>query len=246
MKHIQIFCVLATMFFIVGCSSSSEQKIAKSSVEQNAIFPKVNEYLKAAKADITTIEPTRKKELDEMANHIANNQDSGQVSRLVFICTHNSRRSHMSQIWAATAAGYLGLKNIKTYSGGTEATAFNPRAVAALRRAGFIINNPEGTSDNPYYKVSFSSNGEETMGCFSKKFTHRSNPQKDFIAIMTCSQAAESCPRVEGAEAYFLLPYQDPKSSDNTPQETKAYDERCCHIATEMLYLMTKVNELIA
>jgi arsenate reductase len=158
---------------------------------------------------------------------------------MTFICTHNSRRSHFGQVWAAVAAAHFGLENITTFSGGTEATAFNPRAVAALERAGFSIENPGG--DNPKYKVRFGE-AADALTCFSKKYDDASNPQKGFVAVMTCSDADRNCPIVPGAVARFATPYVDPKEADNTPQETARYDERCKQIATEMLYLMGKVH----
>lgn len=80
---------------------------------------------------------------------------AGEKAELIFICTHNSRRSHIAQVWAQTAATYYNVPNVVAYSGGTEATAFNPRAVKAMEEAGFkITKTTEGT--NPVYEVRFS------------------------------------------------------------------------------------------
>lgn len=131
---------------------------------------------------------------------------------LIFICTHNSRRSTMSQIWAQTASEYFGIPNVNCYSGGTEATAFNPRAVNAVKRAGFKVEQIDET-DNPVYLVYFS-HKKEPIKCFSKIYSNNFNPQKDFAAIMTCSEAEANCPVVFGAEKRFPIRYADPKEFD--------------------------------
>jgi hypothetical protein len=176
----------------------------------------------------------RKEKLNAIADYIRAKEEA----RLTFICTHNSRRSHLCQIWAFVMAKYFGLDNIDTYSGGTEATAFNPRAVTTIKRAGFEVDNPGG--ENPRYKVYFD-DAEEPLICYSKTFDDSYNPQKNFAAIMTCSDADQNCPPVSGAENRFSIPYVDPKESDGTPQEVKTYDKRCKQIADEMYYLMSKV-----
>lgn len=79
-------------------------------------------------------------------------------TELTFICTHNSRRSHMGQIWAQAAAWHFGLNDVRTFSGVTEATAFNPRAVRALRELGVAIDVSQ-EADNPVYTVQLQSVG---------------------------------------------------------------------------------------
>lgn len=142
----------------------------------------------------------------------------------------------MAQLWAATAAAHFGVEPVCTYSGGTEATAFNPRAVAALKRAGFEIQNPGG--DNPRYRVTYAAGGP-VLECFSKTYDDALNPSDGFAAIMTCSEADEACPVVHGAALRSRLRYEDPKVADGTPGEAAVYDERCLQIAGEMLYLFS-------
>jgi arsenate reductase len=192
----------------------------------------VNERVLPAMASIPA---DRKESLDLLAAFVKERQAEGATADLTFICTHNSRRSHLSQLWAATAAWAYGLDHVHTYSGGTEATAFNPRAVAAVERAGFNVVKPEGK--NPRYEVSFNAeHAAET--CWSKTYSDPANPQKDFCAVMTCSQADAACPIVQGALDRISLPYDDPKAADGTPEEAARYDERCLQIAAEMFYVM--------
>ncbi len=192
----------------------------------------VNERVMPAVANIPA---ERKESLDLVAAFVKERKAAGQSAELTFICTHNSRRSHLSQIWAATAAWYFGQDHVRTYSGGTEATAFNSRAVAALERAGFGVVRPEGK--NPRYEVSFTPEHTPEI-CWSKTYSDPANPQKDFCAVMTCSQADAACPIVLGARDRISLPYDDPKVADGTPEEAQLYDERCLQIAAELFYVM--------
>jgi protein-tyrosine-phosphatase len=207
--------------------------------EHAKVLPELYSYIEESIDLFNSISPERKERLVEIAQYLKNDNNSPKIE-LTFICTHNSRRSHLSQVWAQTAAEWYVLKNVQTYSGGTESTAFNPRAVAALSRAGFLIDKGEG--ENPKYSVAFGSE-VEPMICFSKKYDHPENPQKGFIAIMTCSDADRNCPVVSGSSARFSIPYIDPKVSDGTTEEAATYDERCRQISVEMLYLMSKTAE---
>jgi arsenate reductase len=181
----------------------------------------------------------RKERLELLADFIKERKALGATAELTFICTHNSRRSHLGQMWAATAAWAHALDHVRTFSGGTEATAFNPRAVAALQRAGFQINSSEGA--NPRYEVSFTSD-RNAETCWSKVYDAPANPQKDFCAVMTCSEADRNCPIVAGALDRISLPYSDPKEADGTPDEARRYDERCLQIAAEMWYVMARTG----
>ena len=192
-------------------------------------------YLDAREAEFSMIPAERKAQLEELGAFVRANASAGTPVRLNFVCTHNSRRSHMSMLWAAAAAERLGL-NVSTYSGGTETTAFNPRAVGAITRAGFLV---EKLSDdaNPVYLVR---TGEDAtpMVCFSKVYDGAPNPKAGFGAVMVCDSADESCPFVPGADERFAITYTDPKVSDGTKAEAETYDERSRQIAREMLYAM--------
>ncbi len=188
---------------------------------------------------VQLIPAERKEALDLIAAYVRERKDAGVPADLTFICTHNSRRSHLAQLWAATAAWQNGLDHVRSFSGGTEATAFNPRAVAAIERAGFAIVRPEGT--NPRYELSFAL-GAPVQTCWSKTYGDPANPSEGFCAVMTCSQADAACPTVQGALDRISLPYDDPKVADGTPQEAQRYDERCLQIAAEMFYIMQQAG----
>ena len=191
-------------------------------------------------SEFEKIPENRKSILQNLATYINKKKDESSSVLLNFICTHNSRRSHISQIWAATAAAYFGLEDIFTYSGGTEATAFNPRAVAGMKRIGFRIASLTG--ENPVYQISFSETSPR-LEAFSKEYDHPHNPQKDFAAIMTCSHADENCPFIPGAVFRLSLPYNDPKEADGTERESQVYDERIREIGREIFYAMSLVSK---
>ena len=145
----------------------------------------------------------------------------------------------MGQLWAQLAATYHGVERIRCFSGGTESTAFDTRAVRAMKEAGFGITTLIPGS-NPVYRVSFpGANGEDRV--FSKKYTDPPNPTREFISVMTCSDADEACPIVYGAASRHAITYQDPKAYDGAPNESEGYAERCRQIGREMLHLFSMV-----
>ena len=183
----------------------------------------------------------RQQLLRAAADAIAMQLAEHKQASLIFICTANSRRSQLGQVWGKIAAAHYGLVGIETYSGGTEASACNPRTVSALRRAGFTVSEPTA-GDNPRYYLLFAEN-QPALQLYSKRFSHPANPQRDFVAMMCCDDADEACPMVAGAVARISLSYADPKSADGTPGEDAAYDERSRQIAAEMFFLMGKVAD---
>jgi arsenate reductase len=208
--------------------------------ESIQIDQKIKNYINTNALNFGEIDAERKEDLDKIADYISTKIQANETAELIYICTHNSRRSHLGQIWAATAAAYYGVNNVKTYSGGTEATACNERTVAALKRVGFLIDKTSETN-NPVYHIQYTINGPKQIA-FSKIYNDSANPKSGFCAIMTCSSADEACPVVKGASKRVSTPYEDPKAFDGTTDEAKMYDERCKQIATETFYVFSKVK----
>lgn len=183
--------------------------------------------------------PTERKELlEKLAQHISNNLKEGKPTNLVYVCTHNSRRSHLGQVWAQTAAKFYGF-DVNTFSAGTEVTAFNPNAINALASSGFIIEKYED-GDNPRYKVF---HGDEMYSeCFSKTIQDERLPKENFIAVMTCGHADENCPLILGTDLRIATTYNDPKAYDNTILQDEKYTERSNQIAMECLYVFSNVK----
>ena len=189
--------------------------------------------------DFQTISEERKMVLQPLIDYIQSKVSNQKEVRLNLICTHNSRRSHLSQIWAQTASAHYGIPNVFCYSGGTEATAMFPMVAQTLTNQGFNIKTLS-ECNNPVYAVKFSANQHPVI-CFSKTYDDNFNPEAEFAAIMTCSQADGGCPFIAGAEKRIPITFEDPKVFDNTPQQAEKYTERSVQIATEMMYVFSKI-----
>jgi len=190
------------------------------------------------KAKVLPISEERKAILQELILYIQQKTDAEKTVNLNFICTHNSRRSQFSQIWAQTAADLSGIE-AACFSGGVEVTEFNERAVNSIKRAGFRVT--KNGLENPKYFI-FHSDDSEPIVAFSKIFDDSANAPTGFAAIMTCSHADENCPFIPGAEARIPVRYEDPKTFDGTPEESEKYDERSLQIASEMFYVFSKIQ----
>ena len=189
----------------------------------------------------TTIAEERKVVLQPLIDFIQTKVDTQQSIRLNFICTHNSRRSHLSQIWAQTMSFHFGIRNIFCYSGGTEATAMFPKVGETLTNQGFQIKQLS-SENNPVYAVKYDEN-EEAIVCFSKTFDDAFNPNSEFAAIMTCSSADAGCPFISGAEKRLPIRYDDPKAFDGTEQMNEKYAERSLEIASELYFVFSKIKK---
>lgn len=202
------------------------------------MFQKIQENISEFK--IENISEERKQVLQPLVDYIQSKIQNNETIRLNFICTHNSRRSHLSQIWAQTMAFHFNVNNIFCYSGGTEATAMFPKVAETLEKQGFEIQKLS-EAENPVYVVKYDKN-EAAIICFSKTYDNKFNPQSNFGAIMTCNNADEGCPIVLGAEARFPIKYDDPKAFDNTDLQDAKYAERSLEIAQEMWWVFKSIT----
>lgn len=202
------------------------------------IFPEIEKHIKSLDSDALPEE--RRTLLQPLIDYIQSRLKEKQEIRLNFICTHNSRRSHLSQVWAQTLAAYHNLENVSCYSGGTEATALFPMVAETLENSGFKIETLS-KGNNPVYSIKYSANAHPVIG-FSKTFDDPFNPRSGFAAVMTCSQADEGCPFIAGADLRVPMTFEDPKVFDNTPRQMEKYRERSVQIATELHYVFSRIN----
>tara|TARA_R110001583_G_scaffold188579_1_gene350743 strand:- start:1 stop:636 length:636 start_codon:yes stop_codon:yes gene_type:complete len=207
-------------------------------ITQSTLFSEIEKVIKELNPQ--TISDERKVDLQPLIDFIQSKVSKNQKIRINFICTHNSRRSHLSQVWAQTMANYFNIKNVFCYSGGTEATALFPMVAQTLQSSGFQIKTIS-KNENPIYSIKYAKNEHPIIG-FSKKLDDDFNPKSEFAAIMTCDSANEACPFVPGAEKRIPITFQDPKAFDNTPQQAEKYNERSLQIATEMKYVFSKIS----
>ena len=202
------------------------------------LYPKIDAVIAGFK--VIEISEERQQLLQSLIEFIQEKKDANKEIRLNFVCTHNSRRSHLSQIWAQTAAYFYNINNVFCYSGGTEATALFTMVAETLKNTGFIVTIiSEG--ENPIYTIKYSANEHPIIG-FSKTFDSDFNPESSYAAIMTCSQADKDCPFIPGAEKRIPITFEDPKAFDNTLLQARKYMERSLQIANEMFYVFSKIK----
>jgi len=204
----------------------------------------IKSFIQAIKPLVKKIDVNRKDDLNLFAEVIESHLDEKGSCAINFICTHNSRRSQLGEFILRILTNYKGLNGITTFSGGTEATAFNHRMVSALNKHGFHFESTVG-DQNPIYTYA-SEDHILQQKMFSKKYSHDFNPQDDFIAVMVCDHADENCPIILGASHRISLPYIDPKVADDTPEESEAYYEKVEEVGSEMWYLCEILEELMA
>ncbi|MFH6768897.1 protein-tyrosine-phosphatase [Gaetbulibacter aquiaggeris] len=190
--------------------------------------------------NIENLSAERQSILQPLIDFIQQKKNDQQDIRLNFICTHNSRRSHLSQIWAQVMASHFNIKNVFCYSGGTETTAMFPMVAETLIHTGFKINTLSD-GKNPVYAIKFSKNDHPII-CFSKTYDDPFNPESKFAAVMTCSNADVGCPFIPGAEKRIPITFEDPKAFDNTPFQKEKYHERSIQIATELCYVFSQIK----
>lgn len=205
------------------------------------LFKNISNFCKSLEKEFGLIPPLRKEKLSALAQYFSGKFGNDEIPKAIVICTHNSRRSHLGQVWLAAGAEYYQLPKIQTFSGGTEATAFNSKALEALARVGFEICSADLNVTNPVYKISWSENMIPYQA-FSKKYEDAPNPKEKFAAIMVCSEADADCPFVLGCDFRLSLPFDDPKDFDGTEMESQKYDERCRQIGREMLFVLKQVK----
>jgi len=190
--------------------------------------------------DFRTVDLERKTILQPLIDYIQQKANNGADINLNFICTHNSRRSHLAQVWAQVASAYFNIPNVHCYSGGTEETSLFPKVAEILTNQGFTIFKIAET-DNPVYAIKYGDNALPIIG-FSKQYDSPFNPASAFVAIMTCSQADGGCPFIAGAEKRIPITFEDPKISDGSPEQAQVYAESSLQIATEMFYVFSMIK----
>lgn len=200
------------------------------------------QFFKSALEDLK-IDENRIELLKSIAHFIASELRVNRKVNLNFICTHNSRRSQLSQVWASYATFYFKLSEVKSFSGGTAVTAFYRNTVKTLQEVGFSFQIIEFSHDNPRYAINYK-NGVNPIIGFSKLYDNDHN-QKPYIAITTCSNADENCPFIPDAIERFHLPFSDPKAFDNTLYQSQKYLEANKQIAGEIHYIFKTVKNSI-
>lgn len=203
------------------------------------MYPKIELIISKLLVSFDSIPLPRKQKLIELACHLKLTLCSSNKLNLLFVCTHNSRRSHMGQLWGQLAANYYKMDNVNSFSAGTEVTELNSNVIEMLQKVGFMVSTFQ-TVSNPAYLIEFGQN--QSLTCFSKLIEHESNPKSDFFAIMMCTEAEANCPFVPGAIHRFGLPFDDPKVYDNTLKVSDAYLSTFEEIGIQILFLFNQIK----
>jgi len=201
----------------------------------------LQQYIQNRIVEFENIPSERKDVLNKLSDFISLKNKKNEICNLIFICTHNSRRSILTQIWAQVAACYYEMADVRAFSGGTEATAIFPEILSSLEKAG-LQTKKIAEKNNPLYEIKYDDSQSPIKG-FSKTYNDAFNPQQDFAAIMTCSDADKNCPFIPNAITRISLPFDDPKAFDNTSQQAEKYDERCRDIAREIFYAFSNIKK---
>jgi len=200
----------------------------------------MKEYCELLELEFQQINKDRKELLSGLSKYISEKFNMNKIPKIVVMCTHNSRRSHMGQLLLSLGADYYKLPEIQTFSSGTEATAFNERAIKAMRKVGFDIYTKNEEDANPVYEIKWRDEMNAIKG-FSKSIHHPTIPKENFAALMVCSEADKDCPIISGCDFRLALPFDDPKAFDGTELEESKYDERCKEIGREVFYVLSRV-----
>ena len=228
--------IIKKVIFITFCTIGALTISSFKAKEKVELFPELSTFCSKLSKEFVQIPEERKAELRDIANFIVEQRKQHKPANLLFVCTSNSRRSHMAQVWSQIASYYYGVDSVFTFSGGTEQTRVNINAIDAFTRTGIeIYSNNQGDNPLRYIRVG---NKINPWAIFSKHYKDPTNPKNNFAAVMVCSEADNACPIVDGADLRIGLPYKDPKEFDGSSLKEAKYDERCRQIAIEMFYVM--------
>ncbi|MDR6302024.1 protein-tyrosine-phosphatase [Mesonia maritima] len=200
----------------------------------------LEELIQRLISQTASISEERRAQLDKLVEAIKTDISSFGIAQVMMICTHNSRRSQLGEVWLKTLIDYYNCKDIEAFSGGTEATAFHPTMIKAMTEVGFEFQQIE-EGENPHYKLTSLRNPANYKSLFSKKYDDPFNTKENFIAVMVCSEADGGCPFVAGSSHRISLTYEDPKIFDKQPNALEKYKRKVYEIGREMLYIFSKL-----
>ena len=178
--------------------------------------------------EINSFHPSEKEkeELNKIVYQI--NSSIIESRNIVFICTHNSRRSQYCEVWG-NVFSILYNEKLTLYSAGTVSTNVYPEVINSFSRAGLETksNNTIVFNNTP---IKLDSKTLDEIGA------------KKFISLITCSDAEKSCPIDKRSIKNIQFFHRDPKAFDDTPQEIEAYDSICFIIAKQLNYIIKRIN----
>ena len=184
------------------------------------------QYIEARTTEFGLVETDRRLRLDAIASYVRSKVRQQRAASLLFLGRHNSRRSHLAQVWAQTVAAWCEVGVVISYSAGVQPTRLAPAAVDALRRAGFVVDLGQDPSTA---KVSFRADAPP-MICYAKDYEALQVPQRNWCAVSVDAGVAAGFPALDEAEERVVLPLEDPDD-----------DALCARVARDLLYAFTQV-----
>ncbi len=97
--------ILKVSFLLLCIFKLSNVKAQKANINSDLAH-----YCSSLSSEFNQIPAERKEYLNELVSYIAEQQKAQKVINLVFVCTSNSRRSHMAQVWSQIASYYYDKK----------------------------------------------------------------------------------------------------------------------------------------
>ena len=114
-----------------------------------------------------------------------------QKRRVLFICTHNSARSHMAEAMLRAWGG----DRFEAFSAGTEATGIKPETIQVMQEIGISLDGHWSKTIEAYRGQSF----------------------EWFITV--CDEAQKNCPVLAGVQQVGHWSIEDPSLADGSPEE---------------------------
>tara|TARA_Y100001949_G_C15986510_1_gene330879 strand:+ start:2001 stop:2567 length:567 start_codon:yes stop_codon:yes gene_type:complete len=168
----------------------------------------------------------RKKRLDNIASVI--NENLNKTRSIVFLCTHNSRRSQICEVWGKVFAEIY-RKKININSAGAFKTVVHSQVYESIVKCGLVVDNKkEIFFDKKKFKLNSKTIDSLTM--------------KNFIAVMTCSNAEKSCPNDPRSIRNIKMFFNDPRIYDETDKMSREYLNTTIYIAEELNYIFKNIN----
>jgi len=204
-------------------------------------FPEILDYCRNLELLSGGIKKERKTKLAVLAAQIKQLKRELSPVEIMVVCTHNSRRSHMGELWLRVGIDYYGLSNLRIHSAGTERSAINIRTIRSFQAIGLLVEKSMNKEENPNYKINWRTDEKSYTG-YSKEIGSEELPTNGIVSILVCEDAAENCPFIVGSKLRINLPYEDPKRYDDTLEERTKYLERNLEIGSEMFYLLSELE----
>jgi len=205
-------------------------------------YPGLREYCYRLSKEISSVPADRKDSLTRIGNYVMEIQQEHDDAEILFAGKKNASLSQLAEIWSYVASRYYKISHIKVCSGGITPGAFNYRVAAALKRCGFFIMPGGGYANNPVYFINLGRDYPD-YSLFAKSLDYYLNPHAGYLVIPVCPGMDSVNYTVFGAQKVIPFHWKDPALWNDTPMETRKYDQCSHEIARDMFFLMNYIVE---